>query len=68
MVIKHISTTLLGNEAIFYPDRNILVLENEVKITRAKNTIKGEKIIYNLNDGVIKILKVKDQKLDLDFQ
>ncbi|MBT5828499.1 MAG: hypothetical protein HOH73_06475 [Alphaproteobacteria bacterium] len=68
VVIKHISTTLLGNEAIFYPDRNILVLENEVKITRAKNTIKGEKIIYNLNDGVIKILKVKDQKLDLDFQ
>lgn len=66
VVIKHQDKYLYGNLAIFYPQKQLILIEGEVKIKQEKNTIKGEKIIYNLLNQEIKILQLKDQYLELN--
>ncbi|MFZ8865251.1 MAG: LPS export ABC transporter periplasmic protein LptC [Rickettsiales bacterium] len=66
VVIKHQDKYLYGNLAIFYPQKQLIIIEGEVKIKQEKNTIKGEKIIYNLLNQEIKILQLKDQYLELN--
>jgi lipopolysaccharide export system protein LptA len=43
-----------GNEAIYYKDRDEVVLTGNPQLWRAENTLKGERIIFNL--GTKKVL------------
>lgn len=42
-----------GQEAIYYKDREELVLLGNPQIWRAENTLKGERIIFNLKDNTM---------------
>jgi lipopolysaccharide export system protein LptA len=37
-----------GNEAVYYKDRDEVVLTGNPQLWRAENTLKGERIIFNL--------------------
>ncbi len=66
VAVKHKDKYLYGNLAIFYPQKQLIIIEGEVKVQQEKNTIKGEKIIYDLLNQEIKILKLKDQYLEVN--
>jgi lipopolysaccharide export system protein LptA len=42
-----------GQEAIYYKDREEVVLLGNPQLWRAENTLKGEKIIFNLKDNKV---------------
>jgi lipopolysaccharide export system protein LptA len=42
-----------GQEAIYYKDREEVVLLGNPQVWRAENTLKGEKIIFNLKDNKV---------------
>jgi lipopolysaccharide export system protein LptA len=44
-----------GQEAIYYKDREEVVLLGNPQVWRAENTLKGEKIIFNLKDNKMQV-------------
>lgn len=44
-----------GQEAIYYKDREEVVLLGNPQLWRAENTLKGEKIIFNLKDDKVTV-------------
>lgn len=42
-----------GQEAVYYKDREEVVLVGNPQLWRAENTLKGEKIIFNLRDNKV---------------
>jgi lipopolysaccharide export system protein LptA len=44
-----------GQEAIYYKDRNEVVLKGNPQLWRAENTLKGERIILNLNTNKVMV-------------
>jgi lipopolysaccharide export system protein LptA len=42
-----------GNEAIYYKDRDEVVLTGNPQVWRAENTLKGERIIFNLKTNKV---------------
>ena len=44
-----------GKEAIYYKDREEVVLLGNPQVWRAENTLKGEKIIFNLKDNKMQV-------------
>ena len=42
-----------GDEAIYYKDRDEVVLKGNPQLWRAENTLKGERIIFNLTTNKV---------------
>ena len=47
-----------AQEAVFFPERQVVILKKKAKITKGNDTLKGDLINYNIASGNIKVESV----------